>query len=188
MAREIDENEYAEMKRVTDVAQLIGKHPEARALLQQAVALAAPEQAGPEIRIRNEVNTRLSGIEKLLADDRAERQKEREEEKAERDRRNLDRQWLSGRQKLRDAGYNDEGITKVEEFMEKRSVADHEIAMAAFERENPPPEPVATGGTRWNFFDQRDAGNLGLDALMKGDDDGFLAQALPAALKEGRGG
>jgi hypothetical protein len=131
--------------------------------------------------MRREMTDIASDLKKTVADFI-------DEQKADRDRHRLENQWLSGRQKLRDAGYNDEGITKVEDFMEKRGVADHEIAMAAFERENPPPKPVATGGTRWNFFDQRDAGNLGLDALMKGDDDGFLAQALPAALKEGRGG
>ena len=185
---QIDENEYAELKRVADVAQLIGKNPEARARLQEAVAIAAPEQAGPEIRIRKEVTDRIGGLEKTITDFIGEQQKEREERKADEDRRRLENQWLSGRQKLRDAGYNDEGLTKVEELMEKRGIADHEAAMALFERENPPPEPVSTGGSRWNFFDQRDAGNLGLDKLLAGDDEGFLAQALPTALKEGRGG
>jgi hypothetical protein len=185
---EIDENDYAEWQRHKTVLEKIGKSEEAKKLLQKAVLIGAPEMAGVEPRIRDENEQFKGEITSKLDAFLDEQRKDREERQAAEAKGNMEREWLTGRRKLRDAGYSDEGVEKIEAFMEKRGVADHEIAMAAYERENPPPAPVATGGSRWNFFDQRDAGNLGLDALMKGDDEGFLAQALPIALKEGRGG
>ncbi len=73
--------------------------------------------------------------------------------------------------------------------MEKNGVADHEVAIPAFERLHPPPEPVVSGGARWNFFDQAAGANdEAMKALMGGNDEAFLSMALPTALKEGRGG
>ena len=57
---EIDETELANLRRMADVAQKVSQHPEGRKLLQQAVAVAIPEEAGPEIRIRQESDDRLA--------------------------------------------------------------------------------------------------------------------------------
>jgi hypothetical protein len=184
---ELDENQYAEYQRLVEITQLVQKNPKATRMLQEAIAEAAPDRIGPEIRIRNEVNEKLAGIEKMIADERAERAKEREERAAEEAKRDIEGRWLKGRSTLRAAGYNDEGISKIEELMEKRGVADHEVAAAYFERENPPPDPVVTGSQRFSFFDMP-KDDVSLEALMKGDDEGFLRQAIPAALKDVRGG
>lgn len=183
---EIDENEYADLKRVAEVAKVIGANPKAREMLQQAVALAAPEQAGPEIRIRQEVTERIGGLEKTLTDFISEQKKDREEREAASKQRELEERWLQSRSKAREAGYTAEGLEKLEEFMEKNGVADHSLAIPAFEKLNPPPEPVMTGSSGWNFFDQA-KDNLSIEALMKGDTDAFLAQAIPDALKDARG-
>jgi hypothetical protein len=187
---EIEETELANLKRVNDVAALVGKHPKARALLQEAVALAAPDEVGPEHRMRSEVNEALSAIREDLRKDREEREKEREERKAEEAKREMERRWVEGRTKARDAGYTAEGLEQLEAFMEKHEVFDHMIAIPAFERENPPPEPVVTGGSRWNFFDVREGAenDAALKDLLSGNDEGFLARAIPSALKEVRGG
>lgn len=189
MARiEIDETEYAELQRVANVAKLIGGHEQARVMLQQAVALAAPDQAGPEIRIRKETSERIGGIEKKLDDWMAAQATDREEQKAAETRRALEGRWAESRGKARAAGYTDEGMTELEAFMEKNGVADHELAIPAFERLHPPPEPVVSGGSRWDFFGApTEGGDVSLDALMKGNDEAFLSQAIPAALKDVRG-
>ena len=186
--REIDELEYAELKRVEQVAKLIGGNQKAREMLQQAVALAAPDQAGPEIRIRQEVTEKVSGIEKKLDDWMAEQAKDREERQAAEARRDLENRWSASRAKARDAGYTEEGLTELESFMEKNGVADHELAIPAFERLHPPPEPVVSGGSRWNFFDQAaNANDEAMKALMSGNDEQFLGTQIPLALKEVRG-
>lgn len=189
--REIDELEYAELRRVADVAKIIGGNPKAREMLQQAVAIAAPDQAGPEIRIRQEMTEKLSGIEKMLADDREERRKEKEDRDAAAQRHDLETRWASSRAKARDAGYTDEGLQQLEEFMEKNGVADHELAIPAFERLHPPPEPVVSGGSRWNFFDQNEQDPSAglLKGLMdsQGQDENALGGLVGVALKDVRG-
>lgn len=188
---EIDETELANLKRVNDVAALIGKHPKARAMLQEAVALAAPDEVGPEHRIRVENDQRISGMEKKFDEFLEEQKKEREERSAVEARRDLERRWMEGRRVAREEhSYTDEGLKSLEEFMEREGIPDHKNAIPAFERANPPPEPVVTGGRGWNFFDR--AAEAEQDAAMKsllsGNDEDFLARAVPAALKEVRGG
>lgn len=186
---EVDENEYAELRRVGEVAQLIGKDPKARALLQEAVALAAPDQAGPETRIRREVNERLGAFEQKFDEFLAGAKKDKEDREAADQTKALEQRWLTQRAAARDAGYTDDGLQKLEEFMEKNGIADHSIAIPAFEKLNPPPEPVATGSSHWNFFDQREqgVGEGAFKALMEGNDEAFLAATIPNALKEVRG-
>lgn len=186
---ELDELQYAEYQRVQRLVQQIGKNPKATKLLQEAVAEAAPEEVGPEIRIRNEVNERLSGIEKLIADDKAERAAERERQAADNAQRDLERRWGEGRAKVRAKGLMDDGLPKLEEFMEKNGIADHELALAAYEKLNPPPPPAMSGGSHWNFFDKpADEGGAALvDRLMKQDFEGFLGEAVPLAIAEVRG-
>ncbi len=193
---ELDENELAllpDMRRIYAVANAIGKHPQGRELLQQAVLLAAPDQAGPEARIRAEVVERESAITKKLDDFLEEQKKEREERAAADARSGLERRWLDGRQKASNAGYAGESLTNLEKFMEDQGIADHTVAISHFERLNPPPPPTITGGSHWNFFDQAGGNNddLGLkDFLDSGgkNDEAFLGRAIPASLKDVRGG
>lgn len=186
MAVEIDETELANLRRVASIAEVIGRNPTARAKLQEAVAIAAPDQAGPETRLRSEFSEGLDAIRQELKADREARQKREEDAAAERARHDLENRWLTGRKAARDAGYTDEGLEKLEAFMEKNGVADHSIAIPAFERLNPPPEPVMTGGQRWNFFDIPKE-DVSLKPLFEGNEDGFLGPAINAALRDVRG-
>jgi hypothetical protein len=187
---EIEESELANLKRVNDVATLIGKNPKARAMLQQAVVEVAPDQAGPEHYLRSEFTEAIGGIREDLAKDREERAKEKQEREAEDAQRKLENRWLEGRAKLRADGVMQEGIEAVEKLMTDEGIPSHEAARLLYEKRNPPPEPVVTGGSRWNFFDRAaDAANdTAFKALMDGDDETWLAHAIPAALKEARGG
>jgi len=188
---EVEESELVELRRVSSVANLIGKNPKARPLLQQAVAMVAPEQIGPEHHLRTEFSDALASIREDLAKDREERAKEREERETENAKRTLETRWQKGRQTLRDAGYDAPGIEAVEKLMESEEIANHEAAAALYERRNPPPLPIASSGSsRWNFFDAQ-AGqeqDAAFKALMDGNDEAFLAHAVPAALKGERGG
>jgi hypothetical protein len=194
---ELDENELAllpEMRRIHAVATKIGQHPKGREMLQQAVLLADPDSAGPEARIRAEVIERESAITKKLDEFLEKQAKKEEEAEAKEARGSLERRWLDGRSKATTAGYSGESLTNLEKFMEERGIADHEVAISHFERLNPPPPPSITGGSRWNFFDQVTANDdLGLKAFLDnpgapGADEAFLARAVPAALKDVRGG
>jgi hypothetical protein len=99
---------------------------------------------------------------------------------------------LEARKRLLESGYTDEGVQKLEQFMSERGIADHATAAAEYDKLNPPPDPVETGGSAWAFFDQREtaaAGGGGLELLLlQGDDEGFLRVSVPLALRNVRGG
>jgi len=186
--REIDELEYEQLKRYGVLAERLNKHPQARSMLQNAIALAMPDEAGPEIRIRQELDERFAKIEERLNAEAEARAKEREEALAKSNKQKLEKQWRDGREFARNAGYTDEGLEKLEEFMEREGIANHKHAIAAFERENPPPPQVMTGGQRFGWFDQNDKANdAALKALWEGDEETFLSHAIQAALAEVRG-
>ena len=198
MARiEIEESELANLRqkstqydRQATILERIGKNPKLRGTLQAVVAEAAPEEAGMEHYLRAEFKEELSGVSKKLDDFFEEQRKEREDRKAEAATRALEQRWATGQTAARQAGYTAEGLTQLEEFMEQNGIADHKLAIPAFEKANPPPEPVVTGGSRWNFFDRAaEAENdAAYKALMNQDYEGFLERAVPAALKDLRGG
>ena len=186
MPVEIDETELANYKSVASVLALIEKHPEARALAQKAVALAAPERAGPEIKIRGELDERFGKLESVVTSFIDEQKKDREERAAADAKSRLEREWMDGRRKLRDAGWQTDSIDQLEKFMEERGVADHEVAASHFEKLHPPPEPVMTGSNKFNWFDQP-AEQTDLKPLLEGREDEFLGPAIANALKEVRG-
>jgi hypothetical protein len=84
--------------------------------------------------------------------------------------------------------YTDEAVVALGQFMGRNNLTDIETAMVEFERQNPPPEPVVSGATNWNFFAQRDNGaDTAYQMLLKGDDEGFLRVSIPAAIESVRG-
>ena len=183
---EIDETELAALRRYAQVADKMAKHPEARKLVQQAALLADPDSVGPEPRIRAEIDERLGAFEKTMREDREAREKRDRDAEEKQATRALEQRWLSGRSKAREAGYTDEGLEKLEKWMEDHSVADHGIAIPAFERENPPPEPIITGGQKWNFFEPNTSGDVSLKPLFEGNEDAFLGPAIQSALSDVR--
>lgn len=60
----------------------------------------------------------------------------------------------AGHDKLRSAGWTDEGITNVEKLMQERSLTDYEAAAALYERAQPKDEPILPSdfGRSWDLF------------------------------------
>jgi hypothetical protein len=85
--------------------------------------------------------------------------------------------------------WTDESIAQLGAFMAEHGISDPELAMVEFEKQHPPPEPVAGSRTNWNFFGRRDNGadNAAYEMLLHGDYEGFLRKSIPAALAEVRG-
>lgn len=96
----------------------------------------------------------------------------------------------SGRKRLRDAKYTEEGIEAVEKFMQERGIADHEVAAAYLEKQNPPQEimsPRAFGG--FNFVEPPKEGESFVKSLLdsRGEDDNAVLKAATEAIAETRG-
>jgi hypothetical protein len=184
---EIDETELANFRNIQQVLAQIERNPQARALAQQAVSIAAPERAGPEIKLRADFGQAIGEIKEMISGFAENQKKEKEEADAAKSREALERRWVSGRTKARDAGYNTkEGLDALESFMEEKGIADHEVAIPAFERLHPPPEPVMTGGNGWNFFAPETKEAPDLKPLFDGNEDAFLGPAIANAINEVR--
>ena len=89
----------------------------------------------------------------------------------------------------RENNYTDEAVLQLHRLMQQHNISDPMVAMLVFEKMHPPPEPVVSGATNWNFFDQRDSGadSAAYQLLLKGDFDGFERVAVPAAIESVRG-
>jgi hypothetical protein len=88
------------------------------------------------------------------------------------------------------SGYTEEGARALVEFMQKNGIADPVAAAPAFERTQPVAEMAVPGGR----FDGMPAANAqgisqgAVAALLNGDDEAFMREAIPAAIAEARGG
>jgi hypothetical protein len=179
---EIDETELATYRQVFTAVRQGLANPKTRTKLLEVQAELTPEATSPEITLWSSLGAFKTEILGELSKLREETTKEKtdREERDSRDR--LNARWSESQAVARAAGYTPEGLEKLEKFMETHGVADHRIAIPAFERENPPPQPVTTGGQRWDFFGAKETRPPDLKALLEGDEDSFLAQAIPEAL------
>jgi hypothetical protein len=90
-------------------------------------------------------------------------------------------------------GYTVEGVTEVAKFAAQQGIDDPKEAARAFERAQGAYDPVVSGrggGRQWQIEDRREERRGAADAmqmLLSGNDEEFLAAAIPAALREVRG-
>ncbi len=183
---EVDENELSALRRVSSFVSTALANPETRRTILETQKKLHPGTPIPEIDAMGPVNETLAEVRKELKA----AQDARDADKAEREVRGVQdkaqREWNKGRKALRVGGWNDEGVRVIEEFMEKRGIADHEIAAAAYEKMNPAPEaPAGSGPKRFDFFSAKTNGDM-LKPLFEGRDEEFLRNMIPQALAEVR--
>ena len=179
---EIDETELATYRQVFSAVRQGLANPKTRPKLLEVQAELTPEAVSPEVTFRSsldelktEVLSEIGKLREETAKDKADRE--------ERDSRSqLNARWAESQMAARTAGYTAEGLEKLERFMEEHGVADHRIAIPAFEKENPPAQPVSTGGQRWDFFGAKETRPPDLNALLEGNEDAFMSQAIGEAL------
>jgi hypothetical protein len=186
MPIEIDEAELAAKNRVLGFVNSALNNPKTRGKVLEIQKELDPNFTAPELETRQYVDERLGAIEKLLKEDIEARSK-RDAERAEAEQKAaLEARWNAGRETARRVGYTDEGMAKLEEYMQRHGILDHAIAMPAFERENPLPKPVETGDNRWGFFDVATTESPDLKPLFEGNDEQFLRTQIAATLNEFR--
>ena len=188
---EVDEAEFASLKRVRDTVAKIATTPEAKKLLQKAHKLVDPNAVTPDldadeakVKETTEWQKKFEELESKIAAKDAEREKN--ESLAA-----LNSKFEAGRAALREQRYTKEGIDAVEKFMQERGLPDHEVAAAYLEKQNPPQEvmnPRAFGS--FNFIEPPKDDDAFLKALLdsKGDDDSAVLKAAVDAVGDLRGG
>jgi hypothetical protein len=188
---EVDEEEFKALGRIRETVAKIAKDPEGKLLLQKAHKKVDPSALTPDLDETEKMTATTSEWEKKFT----ELQTSLAADKAERDKNEtlarLNTKFEAGRQALRDERYTADGIAAVEKFMEERGIADHMIAAAYLEKQNPPQEimsPRAFGG--FNFVEQPKDEDAFLKALLdsKGDDDNAVLKAAVEAVGDIRHG
>ena len=188
MAVEVDENELAALRRVTGFVNSALANPETRQTILMAQRKLNPNVPIPELDAAKPVQDALAELRNEMKADREAREAEKREREAASVEAKARQQWNQGRKSLHKAGWNDEGVKVIEEFMEKRGIADHEVAAAAYEKMHPAPEaPVGGGPNRFDLFGSKAKNGEALKPLFEGRDDEFLGTMIQQTLADVRG-
>ena len=181
---EVDETELKNYQAVFQAVRQGLANPKTRGKLLEVQAELTPEAAVPEVAFGRQLADFRTEIVGELQKFREESAKEKEERESRESRERLEKRWNEGRVAARGQGYTAEGLEQLEKFMEEEGIANHVHAIPAFERVNPPPKPVETGGSRWDFFGAKETQPPDLKALLEGNDEAFLGPAIADTLTQ----
>lgn len=191
-AIEIDEEEYNRLQRTAATLGKIASNPKAKALVEQAHKLVDPEAKTPTLDQQQPLLEAVETVNKTIADF-TKAQQERDA-KADSDRKLNElkaQQDASWRELRADRTWTDDGLKKVQEYMETKGLLDPKDAAALFLRDNPPPPPATPGGTGgWDFISGTAAsGDDDMKKLIesKGENNQLLDKMSREALMEIRG-
>lgn len=185
---EIDENQLAAFRAYDDFYRKASSNASHRKLLKQLEKAVYPDAAVPEIDAADAVTAALDDKLKAITDriDGFTKSLEERDSRAKEDE--IKARWANGQRYVREAGYTTEGLADLEKFMQERGIFDHDIALPAYERLHPPAEPATVGnGERWNFFDVPKDDEAIKQLLETNNDEVFLREMIPAALRDVRG-
>lgn len=146
---EIEESELAALQQVTKFFQTGLANPKTRQDVLRLQKTLNPEAVIPELEAADHVSATVKTVEEKVdavlkrLDERLAKDEETSREKT------LREQVDTGRAQLRAAGYNAEGVEKVEKFMLENGVANYAAGMAYFEKLNPPSAPADASTSRW---------------------------------------
>jgi len=185
----VDETEFLNNKKLSELVGKMLKNPDSRRRVLEAQKIIEPNTVIPEIDSAKPVYDAVTALgdkfDAVVNELREERTREKEDARLAK----LQNQWKAGQEFLRDHGYNDAGIKKVEELMEARGIASHSDAAKIFEFDNPPPPPTTPAGSgSFNLFDVQDKGDDFKELLAtRGNSESVLRKMTDAAIAEVRG-
>lgn len=181
MPHEIDDNTYAQLANLDAFVRRGLTNPKTRRKLLEVQKTLNPDVAIPEIDESDPVRSRIDDLEQRI--------EARETERQENARlAELSSRWNAGRASARKKGFTDEGLGKLEKFMEDHSIGTHEAAIPYYNEVNPPPVPATGSGTRWDFFGPQGDQGPDLKLLFEGRDDEFLDGTIRDTLNKVRSG
>lgn len=185
-AVEIDETELANYRQVAGAMQQMLANPQTRRKVLEAQKILRPDAVIPELDAAKPVLDEIDRLSKRF-DSFAEDSKKDREARDEKERLgSLKSRWSQGQAAAKAQGYDSDGMKALEAFMEEHGIADHDIAIPAFERKHPQPQPVATTSPRL----YPSIGDMKADDSMKlllDDPDQYLAKIIPETLRDMRG-
>lgn len=187
MPVEIDESELAGLRNLQATVNKMLQNPKSRDKLLRAQKDLDPNISIPELDAKEPVMEeikKLSDRFEAFATESAKEKTAREENERV---SSLKNQWERGRASLRDAGYNDEGVKKIEELMEKEGIANHHAAAAYFDKLNPAPEVIKPMNNGFEIFSPTSRTSADTKMLFENPDQ-WADKVIAETLAESRGG
>ena len=181
MPQEVDDATWGQLANLDAFVRRGLANPRTRRKLLEVQKELNPDVAVPEIDESDPVRNELRDLKADIARER--------EERSENERlRGLTSRWNEGRSAAKKKGFTDEGLEKLEAFMEKNSIGTHEAAIPYYNELNPPPAPATNSGTRWDFFGPQGDDGPDLKLLYEGRDDEFLDKTVRDTVSKVRSG
>jgi cell fate (sporulation/competence/biofilm development) regulator YlbF (YheA/YmcA/DUF963 family) len=140
---EVDEQEYKTLRQARELLEKMNGNPKSRRDYQRALKVVVPDMVTDEERVAEAPEVkRLSSLEAKF-DKFLEAQEKREQ----------DNEVRSAFDRLRTAGYTDEGVGAIQKLMIERKIADPEAAAALFDKTNKAKDIIPSGfaPTSWGF-------------------------------------
>lgn len=186
---EVDETAFLAQRNVVALVEKALANPATRAAMQKIAKTINPEASTPDLDAKEEVlqiveqeRTARLALEKRLDDEKADRDNSKRQE-------DFANQWNGQKARLRNHGWLDEGIEKVEALAQERGIVDLEAAAALYEKLNPPADPVTPSGIgAFNLFEPatHDADEMAKLVESRGDDATVLSSMVNKALGDAR--
>lgn len=162
------------------VAQIM-KDPARKLKLLELQKEAEPEAIIPELDAHRAATDAATALSKKFDELRNELQSEREKRDNDNKLAEFEAKMKAGREYLASLGFNDEGIQKIEKFMEERGIANHEDAVARYEQLFPPPAPVRSSSGLAGFLAHargEDSDELTKQLIASKGEDGFVLDRM----------
>jgi hypothetical protein len=185
---EIDEGALAQLRNVDAFVRRGLSNPNTRRKILEVQKTLNPETAIPELDESDPIRKDLETLRAEMEADRRERAERDAAREEEARLAQLSGRWTAGQAVARKKGYADEGLAKLEKFMEEQGILNHEAAIPYYEQLNPPPLPVTPQGSRWDFFGPQPSDSPDLKLLYEGHDEAWLNTVIPDTLNRVRNG
>lgn len=140
-----------------------------RTKLLELVKEDYPDIVIPEIDAAKPIHDEIAKLREELATERKARTEEKETAEKEAAERKANRTIADSRRALREDGWDDEGIEKIETYMRETSNPDYKSAAAYIRSQLPPEKPLSStyAGQRFDWFTPPTDGADNHNLLMK---------------------
>jgi hypothetical protein len=183
---EIDDAQLANFQNVDAFVRRGLANPKTRRKLLEIQKALNPDTAIPELDESDPLHAKIDALSEGFEKFKTELST-KETERAEQTRlADMKAKWDAGQAFARKHGYADEGLKKLETFMEEHGIANHEHAIPFFEKANPPPVPATNSGSRWDFFGPQPAEGADLKQLFEGHEETWLNNTVADTLNRVR--
>jgi hypothetical protein len=171
MPREISDEEYAFLqgrRQVADFVEPIYNHPKWGKAAKRLIKEVYPQARIPDIELEDKIESRF-----------AQEKKERDEREAAAKQQTQEARWKSERARVQKKfGFTDDGMQKLETFMQEKYIGDYEVAAEHIAAKEPKTSEVTHAEHFWHLDRQP-----GFEEMAK-DPEGYAFNQFVTAIRK----